>query len=101
MANACRLKDVSDPKKVAPNGQTVEGRMQKLCVDVAEDIKRCANTCDTYLKFAIAVHHHPPVSNCDSGRSCLSKYSPGLYGKTDFWSSLRYLRTGGKIYNLR
>ena len=25
--------------------------MQKLCTNVAEDIKRCANTCDTYLKL--------------------------------------------------
>ena len=45
-----RLKDVSDPKKVAHDGQTIEGRMQKLCANVADDIKRCANTCDTYLK---------------------------------------------------
>ena len=48
--NVHRLKDVSDPKKVAPNGQTIEGRMQELCAGVAKDITRCANTCDTYLK---------------------------------------------------
>jgi hypothetical protein len=36
---------------VAPDGQTIEGRLQKLCANVAEDIKRCANTCDTYLKL--------------------------------------------------
>lgn len=54
------LKDVPDPKKVAPDGQTIEGRMRKLCVDVAEDIKRCANTCDTYLKFALLVCFLPP-----------------------------------------
>ena len=45
-----RLKDVSDPKKIGPDGQTIEGRMQKLCESVAEDIKKCANACDTYLK---------------------------------------------------
>ena len=45
-----RLKDVSDPKQVAPDGQTIEGRMQKLCEAVADDIKNCANACDTYLK---------------------------------------------------
>ena len=45
-----RLKDVSDPKQIAPDGQTIEGRMQKLCEAVAEDIKKCANACDTYLK---------------------------------------------------
>ena len=45
-----RLKDVSDPKQIAPDGQTIEGRMKRLCKDVAEDIKKCANACDTYLK---------------------------------------------------
>ena len=43
---------MNDSKKLAPDGQTIEGRMQKLCADVAEDIKRCGNTCDTYLKSA-------------------------------------------------
>ena len=46
----CSLKDMTDPKQVFPDGQTIEGRMQKLCEDVAEDIKKCANACDTYLK---------------------------------------------------
>ena len=46
----CRLKDVKDATKVAPDGQTIKGRMQGLCVDVAGDIKKCANACDTYLK---------------------------------------------------
>ena len=45
-----RLKDISDPKQIAPDGQTIEGRLQNLCEAVAEDIKRCANACDTYLK---------------------------------------------------
>ena len=45
-----RLKDVTDVAKIAPDGQTIEGRMQGLCKDVAEDIKKCANTCDAYLK---------------------------------------------------
>jgi len=55
--NVYRLKDVSDPKKVAPNGQTIEGRMQELCAGVAKDITRCANTCDTYLKLVLVVCH--------------------------------------------
>jgi len=46
-----RLKDMADVTKIAPDGQTIEGRMQKLCTAVAEDIKKCANTCDTYLKL--------------------------------------------------
>ena len=45
-----RLKDVTDVTKIAPDGQTIKGRMQELCKDVAEDIKKCANACDTYLK---------------------------------------------------
>ena len=46
----CSLNDVTDTKKIAPDGQTMEGRMQNLCEDVAEDIKKCANACDAYLK---------------------------------------------------
>ena len=44
------LNDVSDPKQVAPDGQTIEGRVQILCEAVAGDIKECANVCDAYLK---------------------------------------------------
>ena len=46
----CRLKDVTDPSKRAPDGTTIEGQVQKLCKDVAEDIKKCAGACDTYLR---------------------------------------------------
>ena len=94
-----RLKDVSDPKKVAPDGQTIEGRIQKLCDGVAEDIKRCANTCDTYLKSALVMCHHP-IPNRETGRNSSSKYSPGPSGKAGFWSSLRYSRTDAKSSNL-
>ena len=45
---------MSDPKKTAPDGQTVEGRMQKLCEAAANDIKMCANACDAYLKLVHA-----------------------------------------------
>lgn len=48
-----RLKDVSDPEKVAPNGQTIGGRIQELSASVAQDITRCGNTCDTYRKLAL------------------------------------------------
>ena len=48
--SASRLKDVSDPKNIAPDGQTIEGRMQTLCEAVAGDIKKCANACDTYFR---------------------------------------------------
>lgn len=31
--------------------QTIEGRMTALIEDAAEDIERCGNTCDTYVKL--------------------------------------------------
>ena len=46
----CSLNDVKDTKKIGPDGRTIGGRMQKLCDDVAADIKKCANVCDAYLK---------------------------------------------------
>ena len=46
----CSLKGVTDLKKAAPDGTTIEGRVQTLCEDVAADIKKCAGACDTYLK---------------------------------------------------
>jgi hypothetical protein len=41
---------VPDSTQVASDGETIEGRMQKLCEAAAEDMKDCANVCDTYLK---------------------------------------------------
>ena len=43
-----RLKDISDPNQVAPDGLTIEGRMQTLCTAAADDIQKCANVCDLY-----------------------------------------------------
>jgi len=71
------LKDVSDPTKVAPDGQTIEDRVQKLCVDVAEDIKRCANTCDTYLKFVFVWFIISPLLIVDSRKKILVKIFSG------------------------
>lgn len=45
-----RLGNISDPKQVGTDGQTIEGRMQTLCAKAAVDIERCANTCDVYVK---------------------------------------------------
>ena len=42
-----RLKDVSDPKKIALDDKT---KLEKLCEAVAEDIRKCAITCDTYCE---------------------------------------------------
>ena len=45
-----RLNGVSDAKKIAHDGTTIEGRMQKHCKAVAVDIKECGNACDTYIE---------------------------------------------------
>lgn len=50
-----RLKDVKDVNQTAPDGQTIRGRLQELSITTAEDIKSCANTCDTYSKKKLIV----------------------------------------------
>ena len=45
-----RLGSISDPKQVAPDGQTLEGQMETLCVAVADDIEKCAYYCNVYFK---------------------------------------------------
>ena len=98
--NVYRLEGVSDPKKKAPNGETIEGRMQGLCDDVAEDIKLCGNTCNAYLKF-VPVAYHLPILNCESGRRHLQRFSMGLHGASASWGSLKFSRRGGKNSHLR
>ena len=36
--------------QVAPDGQTIRGRLQELSITTAEDIKACSNVCDAYSK---------------------------------------------------
>ncbi|KAK7062151.1 hypothetical protein R3P38DRAFT_2495366 [Favolaschia claudopus] len=50
-----QLKDVKDAEEVAPDGSTIRGRMQGAVNGTAEDIKSCANTCDTYTKKKLIV----------------------------------------------
>ncbi|KAJ7739936.1 hypothetical protein B0H16DRAFT_1568368 [Mycena metata] len=45
-----QLKNVKDAEEVAPDGTTIRGRMQEIVAGTAEDIKACANACDTYSK---------------------------------------------------
>ena len=45
-----RLKNVKDAKAQAPDGTSIEGRMQDVAKSAAKDIIDCANACDTYLK---------------------------------------------------
>ncbi|KAJ6570836.1 hypothetical protein DFH09DRAFT_1462750 [Mycena vulgaris] len=50
-----QLKNVKDSEEVAPDGSTIKGRMQVIVTGTAEDIKACANTCDTYSKKKLVV----------------------------------------------
>lgn len=46
---------MKDVNQTAPDGQTIRGRLQELSITTAEDIKSCANTCDTYSKKKLIV----------------------------------------------
>ena len=60
--SALRLKNVKDVAEVAPDGTTVEGRMQDLAKVTAGDIKDCANACDTYSKKKLIGSSNSPYS---------------------------------------
>ncbi|KAF7294308.1 hypothetical protein HMN09_01159800 [Mycena chlorophos] len=50
MAVLTQLKNVKDAEEIAPDGTSIKGRMQEVIKNTAEDIKGCANACDTYTK---------------------------------------------------
>ncbi|KAI0063522.1 hypothetical protein BV25DRAFT_381883 [Artomyces pyxidatus] len=50
MSVLLQLQDVRDDKLVAPDHRTIEDRLKTLIEKTAEDIKLCANACDTYSK---------------------------------------------------
>ncbi|PIL33826.1 hypothetical protein GSI_03532 [Ganoderma sinense ZZ0214-1] len=50
-----QLRGITDPESVGPDGQTIKARMQELVKQTAEDIKACANECDTYAKKKLLV----------------------------------------------
>ncbi|KAJ7777905.1 hypothetical protein DFH07DRAFT_730843 [Mycena maculata] len=47
--------NVKDADEIAPDGSTIKGRMQEIVHATAEDIKACANACDTYIKKKLVV----------------------------------------------
>ena len=51
----CRLRGIKDEESVGPDGQTIKERMQELIKQTADDIKTCANACDTYAKKKLIV----------------------------------------------
>ncbi|KAF8516788.1 hypothetical protein JB92DRAFT_2909192 [Gautieria morchelliformis] len=50
-----QLKNVKDPAEVAHDGTSIQGRMQGLAQGTADDIKACANACETYSKKKLVV----------------------------------------------
>ncbi|KAJ6618743.1 hypothetical protein B0H10DRAFT_1794829 [Mycena sp. CBHHK59/15] len=44
-----------DADEIAPDGSTIKGRMQEIVKGTADDIKACANACDTYSKKKLVV----------------------------------------------
>ena len=50
-----RLKSIRDLDILGPNGTMIQARMQVLVNQTAQDIKDCANACDTYSKKRLLV----------------------------------------------
>lgn len=46
---------MKDNQQVGPGGLTIEARMESLGRQAAEDIKECANVCDTFSKKKLVV----------------------------------------------
>ncbi|KAJ6511394.1 hypothetical protein C8R47DRAFT_732752 [Mycena vitilis] len=55
MAVLTQLKNVKDAEEIAPDGSSIKGRMQGILKGTADDIKACANACDTYSKKRLVV----------------------------------------------
>ncbi|KAI0360921.1 hypothetical protein OH77DRAFT_1418971 [Trametes cingulata] len=49
------LRSVKDEETRGPDGTTIKARMQELVKRTADDIKDCANACDTYAKERLLV----------------------------------------------
>ncbi|KAK6988183.1 hypothetical protein R3P38DRAFT_2804896 [Favolaschia claudopus] len=44
------LKGIKDPKRLDPNGTTLEGRMQSIVVRAEQDIRDCSASCEKYME---------------------------------------------------
>ena len=72
MATLLQLQTIQDPEIVNPNdGLTIEGRMQQLMVQIAEDIKQCGNACDKYSKNGVVCESLPTLLNIFSHSHCI------------------------------
>lgn len=45
-----RLRHMKDPKEVAPDGSTLDDRIQGLMQKIAKDITNAGSACDVYMK---------------------------------------------------
>ncbi|KAI0737618.1 hypothetical protein C8Q80DRAFT_1212220 [Daedaleopsis nitida] len=55
MGALSQLRTIKSEDEVGPDGVSIKARMESLVDDTAADIKKCANTCDTYLKKKVVV----------------------------------------------
>ena len=47
---SCSLEDVETEKEVAPDGRSIDNQLKLLVERTADDIMRCSNVCDAYMK---------------------------------------------------
>ncbi|KAJ6560234.1 hypothetical protein B0H19DRAFT_1146862 [Mycena capillaripes] len=55
MAVLVQLGNIQDVDKKAPDGTTIKGRLEALIKRTSDDIRACANACDTYSKKKLVV----------------------------------------------
>ncbi|TFK85020.1 hypothetical protein K466DRAFT_647032 [Polyporus arcularius HHB13444] len=71
MAALAQLQTIKSQDEVGPDGLSIKARMQHLVEETATDIKKCANTCDAFLKKKVIVK----VLTCAKWEHVLSKLS--------------------------
>ncbi|KAF8589614.1 hypothetical protein K439DRAFT_1404841 [Ramaria rubella] len=69
-----QIKNITDPETVANDSTLARGRLQTLSQETVEEIKDCANTCDTYSNETILAK----VLNSAAWQGRLAKYD-GLF----------------------
>ena len=47
---SCSLKDMENDKLIAPDGIAIKDRLRSLVECTVDDIKKCSNVCDAYMK---------------------------------------------------
>ncbi|KAF8843361.1 hypothetical protein BDN67DRAFT_1008997 [Paxillus ammoniavirescens] len=84
-----QLRNVRDPKQLFPDGTRLEGQMQQLMKDIAEDITNCRNICDAHTRKDIDIQRSWPYLSTHFSAStifvnrALSDFQDGLRGVHD------------------